>query len=109
MDELIKKKRGNAWVVFEGFHEIYVRVGKRYIGDQLVDTIDLANLNAKNPGSGAFKNLVKYLEGTYPEYTIYVESVLTQRFCDGLLRMGFTQQEHLHNCFYKNNAHPSNH
>jgi len=102
IDELIKSYRGTGvreWIDHEGFDALYVRVCKRYINNEHIEVIDLANLSAKDPGNGAFKALVKYLRDKYPEFIIHVESVLTKRFSDGLLRMGFVPT-HLPGCFY---------
>jgi hypothetical protein len=89
----------SRWVEHEGFDGLYVRVGPRYICGELVPTIDLANMNAILPGKGAFKKLVKHLQDNYPEYTIHVENVLTQKFQDGLIRMGFEPTD-IPLCFY---------
>lgn len=79
-----------AYVSFPGFSSLYVRVAKRYINGEYVNTIDLAAITAEKPSHGAFKNLIKYLNHAFPEYGIYVESVLTERFKEGLLKLGFT-------------------
>jgi hypothetical protein len=53
--------------------------------------IDLANIEAKVTGKGAFRRLVAHVQETYPTAGIFVESVLPAQFCAGLLRMGFFQ------------------
>lgn len=104
LDELIKKSqddgwRSNSWVEHEGFKYMYVRVTKRYIEGKFVDTIDLANIEAEHPGNGAFRNLILHLTNSWPQYIIYVESVLEDRFRKGLLRMGFKQVENIFNYY----------
>lgn len=93
LNDLVRSYRGkfcvNAWIEFEGFRSLYVRVCKKYIHGQYVDAIDLATLNAENPGKGAFKSLVKHIKEKYPTFTIHVESVLSSRFGEGLKKMGF--------------------
>jgi len=80
---------------------VYMRVGPRYIDGVKHDrVIDIANVQAKHTGRGTFKKFVKFLRDTFPEYALYVESVLTDRFSDGLLRMGFTLSKVYSNCFY---------
>lgn len=89
----------SRWVEYEGFDGLFVRVGQMYICGELVPTINLANINASLPGKGAFKKLVKYLQDNYPEYTIHVENVLTPKFQDGLIRMGF-EPTGIHMCYF---------
>lgn len=79
----------NAYVDFPGFDALYVRVSSRYIRGEWHDAIDLANLNATKPGSGAFTTLFEHLKQRYPNLGIYVENVQTKRFAEGLLRFGF--------------------
>ncbi len=78
------------WVKFEGFNSLYVRHGKYLVYGEFEKTIQLANITATNPGNGAFKNLVDYLQKNFDE-SIIVESVLSEQFATGLLRMGFTE------------------
>jgi hypothetical protein len=85
----------NQYVDHPGWASLYVRVTKRIINHQVVDpVIDLANIAAEKPGNGAFRKLVSDLRERYPQATLFVESVLGERFKDGLLRMGFTQKPH---------------
>lgn len=72
-----------------GFSSFYMRLTYRYIGGKRCSCIDIASIVAERPGKGAFKALVARLRARYPEFTIYVESVLNPRFPPGLLRMGF--------------------
>ena len=90
----------NMYVAHPGWKSLYVRVSQRYIDCQLIRTvIDLANLEAATPGRGTFKKLVAHIRVNYPETTIFVESVLEERFGHGLMRMGFAKVDGLNN-FY---------
>ena len=95
LEEFIQSARlrrfsSNAWVTAEGFSDLYVRFGQRYIGGELVSNVlDLANMTAAVPGDGAFTRLLKTLNDEHPELTLYVENVLTPRFGDRLVRLGF--------------------
>ena len=53
--------------------------------------IDLANMNATATNRGTFKALVRRLRIDYSSFALYIENVMTQQFCDGLLRIGFKQ------------------
>ena len=53
--------------------------------------LDLANLEARNPGNGAFTKLFHHLRKKYPEYWLFAECVLNDRFEKKLLELGFTQ------------------
>lgn len=80
----------NAYVKEKGFKFLYVRMSPRLFREGPADpTLDLANLEARRPGKGTFKRLVTRLRQQYPHMTLFVESVMLQRFRDGLLRMGF--------------------
>lgn len=95
LDEFIQKHQDdkliwpNAWVNCDGFSGMYVRVNERSINGEMLKIIDLANIKAKEPGKGTFRRLISHLTKSWPEYTIHVESVLSERFKDGLIRMGF--------------------
>jgi len=62
LKEFIDNKRpgypANAYVLFDGFDGLYVRHGNHYIDGKLISTLDLANITATKPGSGAFTKLV---------------------------------------------------
>ena len=102
LEEFIKmgKQRrflSNEWVTAEGFSGLYVRFGQRYIdGERVKDVLDLSNMTAEVPGNGAFTRLLKFLREEHPELTLYVENVMTARFGDRLMRMGFTQEGDSH-------------
>jgi hypothetical protein len=79
-----------AYVKEAGFERLYVRLNGRFVDDGIRwPTLDLANLAAKKPGSGTFTALVERLRHTYPQMTLYVESVPEARFQAKLRRMGF--------------------
>lgn len=83
----------NSYVREPGFQNLYVRyLKRRYIHTHAAyaeNVLDLANMNATTPGSGAFTTLVERLRKDYPEMSLYVENVLNPRFGEKLLRMGF--------------------
>lgn len=83
----------NSWVRCPGFKSMYVRRSARrsLCGSTCGPVLDLANMEARCPGSGAFKRLVARLRKQYPNWILYVENVLTKRFCDGLERLGFVR------------------
>jgi hypothetical protein len=91
----------NAYVTHPRWKHIYVRVNPRMIdGVMQPMVIDLANIEAKKPGSGAFRALVTHLQETYPKVPIYVEQVQTDSFAAILLHMGFKQRENGEPSFY---------
>lgn len=75
-----------------GFSILYVRKSARYIllpnGDQpfVKNLLQLARIEASNPGSGAFTSLIERYRSERP---IFVESVLKERFCKKLESLGF--------------------
>ena len=92
---IISGKCGNAYVTEQGWESLYIRVTQRYINGCIVKpVIDLAKIEASEPGGGAFTKLVKKLRVKYPEAWIYVESVLNKRFEGKLVNLGFKQQNY---------------
>ncbi len=82
----------NAYVRAQGFSSLYVRMGRRYLCNVMhSNVLDIANIEATNPGNGAFTRLAEDLHRR--GINLYVECVLNERFCSKLLRMGFTQRE----------------
>lgn len=67
----------NLYVKFPGFRELYVRKGPYYIRTDTTaeykETIQIANVTARKPGSGAFRKLISFLEENCPERVIVVE------------------------------------
>lgn len=90
----------NAWVYHPDFSQLYIRVCFRLLEDEYRKCIDVANIEAKNPGNGAFRNFLQYTAEKYPEYSIYVENVMSKRFAQGLLKLGFKRKKHVSDCFY---------
>lgn len=91
LDNFIKTQSRNAYVRSAGFESLYVRFGQRYINGIIHPCVlDIANVTAKKPGNGAFSRLVKDLHNR--GITLYVESVMTNRFATKLSRMGFTKE-----------------
>jgi len=85
----------NLHVSHPGWNSLYVRVTKRFLGGEIREpVIDLASIEAVEPGKGAFRALVAELQKLYPQATLFVESVQPERFKAGLLRMGFLQRDH---------------
>lgn len=84
LKSFLKSGARNAWVVHSGFDSLYVRRTERFG----FPTLDVANVEAVEPGKGAFTRLVQQARNKY-RLGVYVESVLNNRFGEKLLRMGF--------------------
>jgi len=94
LDEFITNQGAgprNAYVQEKGFVHLYVRFAYRCLDGQAMTTLDLANIEAEKPGSGAFTSLVARLRSIYPGLPLFVESVLNPRFHGKLLQLGFKQ------------------
>jgi hypothetical protein len=79
----------NAYVTESGFSALYVRVTQRYIEGQVWEPVlDLAKLEAKSPGKGAFTALVARLRKDWPRLGLFVECA-NPRFSAKLAAMGF--------------------
>lgn len=80
----------NAYVKAQGFNALYVRMGRRRLGEVTHPLVfDVANVVASNPGNGAFTRLVGLL--IEQGLSVYVECVMNVRFADKLRRMGFVE------------------
>jgi hypothetical protein len=93
----------NQWVDHPDFAGLYVRKGRFiyfYEGDlrdkkhDVEDCIQISNITAMNPGSGAFTRLIAELRRYYPKHVIYVENALEDRFQYKLETMGFLRTNH---------------
>lgn len=96
LDDFMKSgavgKRQNAYVRYPGFKSLYIRHSQRYINREIASPVlDLANLEAKTPGKGAFTKLFNHLRKAYPEFWLYAKSVLNPRFEKKLMSLGFIQ------------------
>jgi hypothetical protein len=107
LDEFIAPRLGdlrmfprNAYVKYSGWKSLYVRVSQRLVDHGMRTVIDLANIEAEEPGKGAFRNLIDHLRKTYPTHPIYVEQVQTLRFEEGLIRLGFKRKNETEPSFY---------
>ena len=106
LDEFIRGAKigrpSNAYVTYPGFKHLYVRHTQRvFLGNIASPVLDLANIEARHPGKGAFTKLFHYLRIAYPEHWLYVECVQNNRFEKKLLELGFTQLDvGLSPCFY---------
>ena len=85
----------NAYVKERGFSSLYVRLSQRHIlGETRTHVLDIANVEAKKPGAGAFTSLVKRLQLERPELGLFVECVLNVGFRQKLLALGFQHVGH---------------
>ncbi len=87
LKEFLEGVQRNAYITYPGFASLYVRHTQRFG----FETLDVANLTAKQPGRGSFTRLIKHVRKTYPRMGIYVECVLNDRFEVKLLAMGFAR------------------
>ena len=80
----------NAYVKERGFSSLYVRISQRHIlGETRTRVLDIANVEAKRPGAGAFTSLVRRLQLERPDLGLFVECVLNISFRKKLLALGF--------------------
>lgn len=95
-----------AWVRHPGFAALYVRRGARLLGGMMyADVLDLASLESRIPGTGAFTRLIEWLRDQHPTQPVYIESVLEPRFQRKLVFMGFKRQPGIEPpCYYVTQA-----
>ena len=99
--DFMKGKAGlarNSHVFIPGFAVSYVRYTRRYlVGAMREPVLDLARIEAKAPGEGAFTRLLGYMRRCWPEVWLYVECVQSDRFARKLLALGFIKEDRLLN------------
>lgn len=84
-------RTNNAYVQALGFSRFYVRFTEHWIDKvKYFPCLDISNIEARKPGSGAWTRLMKRLPAEYPDLSFYVESVQSQQFAEHLLKTGFT-------------------
>lgn len=74
----------NQWVKHPEFKSLYVRKGKSY-----GNAIQIASIEARKPGKGAFTRLIAWLRENYPDRPIFLENILNERFEAHLMKVGF--------------------
>lgn len=90
LDEFIAGKFRNSYIEHPEFDGLYIRSGDIYVdGRRCTKVIQIANIEAKHPGNGAFARLVDDL--IERGFAIYVENVHNPRFRQKLQRMGFIE------------------
>lgn len=90
----------NRYVTHDDFSLLYVRMTSRYVAGILqTPCLDIANIEAKAPGTGGFTRLFGVLRERYPQLHLYVECVLSPRFGQHLMKLGFIKlHPRLHGC-----------
>ena len=102
LDEFMRpdQRFKNQWLEHPEFSGLYVRKSRMiyfHKGDRRdkknlsEKIIQLSNLAAKEPGKGAFTRLLAHIQETYPDYVVYVENVLEDRFARHLKKIGFVE------------------
>lgn len=101
LDQFIQSPQGLPVYVREpGFMELHVRHGPRTFDQKRYENIlDIALIEARYPGKGAFTNLFARLKKDYPTMGIYVECVHNKRFRRKLLELGFQTMENRPLCY----------
>ena len=88
LGEFLESSYRNMWIDYPGM-KLYVRKGYHMIGGELGLWLDLANMEAEEPGTGNLDRLLGDIGELEGFEGIYVENVLTERLCCGLERRGF--------------------
>lgn len=90
LDNFLISTFRNSYVSFPGIESLYVRRGGYLINDKITQsTIQIASVESRKPGNGAFRKLIDYLESQYPDMTIVVECVHSDLLAEILTHLGF--------------------
>jgi hypothetical protein len=94
LEDFMNSSLRNQYIEEDGFQYLYVRKSFRRIQGEMIDKVfDIANVTSEESGKGTFTRFVNNFRKQYPEYTIYVESVLEKSFEKTLLNIGFVKDE----------------
>lgn len=86
LQEFLSGPPKGSYIYHPDFYILYMWHGPMKILDIDYDNVVcIPNIKSRNCGAGAFKNLIYELS----LYNIYIENVLTDRFENGLSRLGF--------------------
>ena len=91
MDNLAKfisSPQSNAWLTV-GNMSVYVRKGHHPFNDEIIATIDIANVSvpSKYQNQGTFTRFLEDVESL--GLPVYIENVLTPRFADFFRKRGY--------------------
>ena len=70
---------------------LFTRVATRYIGGEMVRTLDIGTVETQNPGNGDFTRLLNHMERLAHQNgaAVYVESILNEDLQAFLKRRGY--------------------
>lgn len=83
------KYKKNAWLAGGDNIQVYVRKAHHPIGDQMTNTLDIANINVENRGQGTGMEVINWLHEVNPFDATYVESLQNPRLYARLLKDGW--------------------
>tara|TARA_B100000614_G_scaffold262909_1_gene300715 strand:- start:189561 stop:189977 length:417 start_codon:yes stop_codon:yes gene_type:complete len=92
--DLIEISYFRGWIRFRRFClNMYARRTKRWINQELMETVDLANFDV-DPEVRGEGNLTRFLDeieklADHNKVVVYVESILNERLYDFLMRRGY--------------------
>jgi hypothetical protein len=89
LEQFLDSPLRNLYLEEPEFEQLYVRKSRHYYQEHWYECFDIAKIEARHPGSGAFKHFLTRVHHLRPNSAIFVESVLSVRFSRGLRRMGF--------------------
>ena len=104
----MSKKRATEWIFFKGI-KMYIRVTFIvYEGDNIKKSLQIASMDAEEPGSGRFKEVMPVIEKQALEAGIpilMIENVMTDQLKGHLERTGWEHKKRPGNdydvCMYK--------
>lgn len=99
LDEFLNQDRVRAQhVIHPEFWTLFVRHSQRMIDEKLTPCLDIATVEAKHKGKGAFTRLIASMSDL--DKPLYAESVLNPRLAQWLLRNGWIAHN-VPDCYYK--------
>jgi hypothetical protein len=115
LHKLLAEKKPDAFSVRRWLKnkkvEVYVRITQRYVDDTFVESIDIANIDIKkerNQGKGWFTGFITQVEelAATSSRCVYIESIVSERFANFIIKRGYLRSMTSYNSFYKLNQTP---
>ena len=93
--------KSNTWINNKSM-EVYVRKAHHSFNDTLIRTLDIANINIKNPGQGTGMHIINWMHSVNPFPITFIESIQNKKFYEHLIREGWIEKPNsIPPCVYK--------
>lgn len=103
LTKFLKQTIQNRMWIGDGTLNVYVRKGHHVLGGEMLETLDIANIEAEPKGKGRFTTFLQFAENTAKplKLTILVEAILEPRLIPFLRKKGYLKDKNIPENLYK--------